>query len=98
MEEKKKPSRKKKEIQRTFIQVGKAKIEERALRYSDLILDGRGWVVDMLYRPINFDMLLLKIKDRPKHVPGWWNGTNWCGLHFRPQYQVTAWKRYGVYE
>ena len=97
MEQKKKPSKRKKPTVRNFLQVGRTKVDDRAMRYSDVPLED-GWIIDLTYRPINFDMMLLKVKNRNKHVPGWWDGVAWVGLHFRPEYMVTAWKRYGVYE
>jgi hypothetical protein len=79
------------------IQVGKSKRQKKLIRYSD-VPTVNGWVLDMRYRPIKFDMTLLKIKDKRQSVPGWWNGIYWEGLHLQPTYEILAWKRHSVYE
>lgn len=82
-----------------IIQVGKTRWTnpktglEAFYKYSDIPKDAEGWVSDLRYLPISFDMMQVKIKDNPKIIPGWWDGEKWTGLRFRQGYIVTQWKR-----
>jgi hypothetical protein len=92
----------------TIIQVGRTKItitETGQLpkicicKYSNVPLDPTtGFVADLKYRPINFDMTLCKLKNKVKPIPGWWDGRRWKGLRFRPNDIVIAWKRMPEYD
>ena len=82
-----------------FIQVGKTKVKDKrtglpiACRYSDVPTDDQGWVTDLRYIPIYFDMLVVKIRDKPRAVSAWFDGKSWIGLRMRPGNVVVAWKR-----
>jgi hypothetical protein len=66
---------------------------ERLCKYSDVPKDEEGWVWDLTYRPIPFDLLYLKIKDGIKDKAGWWDGEHWKGLRVKSHDKITAWKR-----
>jgi hypothetical protein len=66
--------------------------KERPLKYSD-IPDGHDWICAKRYLPISFDLMHLNVKNKPKHVSGWWNGEKWEGLRLRPGDRVIKWKR-----
>jgi len=84
--------------------VGRTKIlsgdgtKEFICKYSDVPADLNGWVVDLNYYPISFDMCRLAIKDREKPITGWWEERKWNGLHFRKGYKVLRWKRMPEYD
>ena len=78
--------------------VGKSKIKDkqdkkRLLKYSDVPTDNEGWVRDLEYRPIPFDIMQLAIKDAFRPKPGWWDGYLWEGPRLQKSDEVTAWKR-----
>lgn len=66
---------------------------ERPYKYSDIPTDEDQWVLDLTYRPIPFDLLYLKIRNKPKTIGGWWNGKIWQGLRLKKDDDVIAWKR-----
>ena len=82
-----------------FIQVGSSKIIDKKsgkpvpCRYSDVPTDINGWVWDLKYIPIHFDMVNVKIKDKPRPVSAWFDGKNWIGLRLRPGNVIVGWKR-----
>jgi hypothetical protein len=81
-----------------LIQVGKSRIDkgtrrERLCKYSDVPMDGTGWVDDLTYYPISFDLCSLGIKGKEKPISGWWAETKWTGINFKKGYKVTKWKR-----
>lgn len=86
------------------IQVGKTLIEKKGVprrficKYSDVPCTEDGWVTDLQYLPINYDMMLLSVDGRKKPVPAWWTGDEWEGLRFKKEYQVNAWKRMPEYD
>lgn len=81
-----------------IIQVGKTRIRhaetglESICKYSDIPTDPKGWVNDLKYLPINFDMMQLRVKEKPRIFPGWWDGKRWSGLRLK-DYTVIQWKR-----
>lgn len=81
------------------IQVSKTRLKspetglEFTCKYSDVPTDAYGWVIDLKYLPISFDMMELAIRDKQKHVYGWWDGKKWTGLKFKKEYIVVKWKR-----
>jgi hypothetical protein len=68
------------------------------IKYSDVPKDKAQWVTDPLYLPITGDMMTLRIKDRIKELPGWWDGRKWQGLRIKSHYKITAWKRVIYYD
>jgi hypothetical protein len=76
-----------------YYQVGIAKVGTRVLRYSDLPRSNTGWITDLRFRPYNFDLVFLKVKDRDKPVSAWWSGRIWEGRLWKQEYKVLAWKR-----
>jgi len=87
-----------------IVQVGRTRIKsadgtkEFVCKYSDVPRDSNGWVVDLNYYPISFDMCRLAIKDKEKPITGWWAERKWTGLHFRKGYKVIQWKRMPEYD
>jgi hypothetical protein len=66
--------------------------KERPYKYSDITSD-KGWVDNVIYLPIPFDLMYLKVKDNPKILSGWWDGTDWNGLRLKKDHEITKWKR-----
>lgn len=81
-----------------YYQVGIAKADDRLLRYSDLPRSDSGWITDLRFRPYNFDLVFLRVKDRDKPVAAWWSGKAWEGRLFKTEYSVSAWKRNSEYD
>ena len=81
------------------IQVGKTWIKhpetalESRCKYSDVPTDPFGWVSDLRYLPINFDMMQLRVYEKQRIFPGWWDGKRWAGLRFKDGFTVKQWKR-----
>lgn len=80
-----------------MIIVGKSKLtdkygKERIYKYSDIPKDLEGWVLDLQYFPIPFDLMHLKFKGKPRVKSGWWNGRRWEGPRFARE-TIVAWKR-----
>jgi hypothetical protein len=81
------------------IQVGKTKIrphphaKEFVCKYSDVPTNAGGWVSDLRYYPINFDMMYVKVKERTMPIAAWWDGRRWKGLHLPNNSEITQWKR-----
>lgn len=88
------------------IQVGLSKIQdqvtgkERVSKYSDIpkllgldINIWDGWVYDLAYLPIPFDLMHLKVQEEPRIYSGWWTGQDWDGLRLKDEYTTYAWKR-----
>ena len=89
-----------------MIIVGKSKIvdkatkEPRLCKYSDVptelnptTLKPTGWVSDLTYMPIPYDLMHLRLKDRKLNKSGWWTGVKWKGLRLKEDEIVIAWKR-----
>lgn len=85
------------------IQVGQTKIlvkmkcglmKKCVCKYSDVPLDGvTGFVTNLNYLPIKYDMMTVRIKDKNKLASAWWDGTRWNGLRLRDGDEIMAWKR-----
>ena len=80
-----------------MITVGKTKLRdkkgvERVYKYSDVPKDLEGWVYDLQYYPIAFDLMHLRFKGKDKVKSGWWNGRKWEGPRFAREI-ITGWKR-----
>lgn len=90
------------------IQVGLTKIvdakngKERPYKYSDIpkeiAIDLTGWVFNLKYLPIPFDLLHLKVKGKDKPTSGWWTGQDWDGLRLKSSEKVVQWKRNHEYD
>lgn len=78
--------------------MSKDKTREYACKYSDVPTDAMGWVTDLNYLPIAFDMMQLRIHNKDKIIPGWWDERRWTGLRFKRGYKVTQWKRMPEYD
>lgn len=100
----KKKIKKKRKKKSCLVQVGKTRITAPhkenpfTCKYSDVPVSPTGWVTNPNYLPISFDMMELRVKQRDKTVPGWWDDKRWQGLHFKKEYTVTAWKRMPDYD
>lgn len=64
--------------------------------YKDVKTDDNGWAAPKSYRPIPFDLVLLKVtrlgSEHPKAIPGWWTGSEWQGQRLLADDQVICWK------
>lgn len=63
--------------------------------YSKVHFDDGGWADAKRFLPGDFDLCLLKVKDR-KSLVGWISGTSWDGLNMKPDYEVLYWKKKSV--
>lgn len=86
------------------IQVALSKVKDlktgnlRVCKYSDIPTDINGWVLNLKYMPIPFDMMYVRLKNKPKVISAWWNGQNWEGLRMREGDEVINWKRNHDYD
>lgn len=82
-----------------MITVSKSKIkdkatgQERVCRYSDVPTNALGWVCDLNWLPIPYDLMFLRLKGLERPKSGWWSGVKWKGLRVMPEDKVIAWKR-----
>lgn len=60
--------------------------------YKKTFFDKEGWADATKYRPIPFDIVLLKT-ERDKELCGWWNKVRWVGLRLTRSDKITKWKR-----
>lgn len=92
-----------------MIIIGKSLIKDkitkknRPWKYSDIKekenwIENNDWVETSHYLPIPFDLMELKVKDRPKPLPGWHDGQKWQGLRIKKDYKVIQWKRVIYYD
>ena len=51
---------------------------------KEIAIDPQGWVFNLKYLPIPFDLLHLSVKGKDKPVSGWWTGQDWDGLNLKP--------------
>lgn len=82
-----------------MITVGKSKVTdkrtglERASKYSDVPTNALGWVYDLKWLPIPYDLMKLRLRGSERPKSGWWTGIRWSGLRIVKEDQVIAWKR-----
>lgn len=67
--------------------------QEIFCKYSDVPKDPKGWVYDLTYMPIPYDLMHVKLKDSPFVKSAWWTSKVWKGLRLKPDETVIAWKR-----
>lgn len=60
--------------------------------YKDIDYDEDGWADAKKFMPADFDLCLLKIKDKKSRV-GWASGNYWDGLHVNSEDEVLYWKK-----
>ena len=81
----------------TQIQVGKLKeptipgTSPKKYKYPDLKYNEDGWAKAARYLPEEYDLVLLKYKNRT--VPGWRSGNYWDGRMVDANEEVIYWKR-----
>lgn len=66
--------------------------------YNDVRFDEDGWADAKEFMPADFELCLLKIKDK-KTKSGWASALKWDGLNIEDKDQVLYWKKnkeYGV--
>lgn len=69
------------------------KPKRRRMLYKDVPTQ-KGWADAFQYLPANYDLMLLKIQDRPgQTVGGWCFGTKWEGARINKADVITEWKR-----
>lgn len=76
--------------------VGKTVIREpgkhsRKLNYNDVYYGFDGWADASKFRPLEFELVSLQT-DKGKILSGWSTGNHYDSLHFRPEYNIVAWK------
>jgi hypothetical protein len=73
-------------------ETGKSKKTRIFYSYQDFEYDIEGWAESKKYLPDDFDLVYMRL-EREKTIPGWINGSIWCGLRLKPQDKVIFWKR-----
>lgn len=68
-------------------------MEKSKINYQNVPQDIDGWVDASQYLPVDFDLCLLKIKDRSRNEPGWSVGAIWDGLRVEKNENVLFWKK-----
>jgi hypothetical protein len=71
----------------------KTNSKERPCKYSDVPKDELGWVYNLIYMPIPYDLMHVKLWSSERIKSAWWNGIRWKGLHLKKGEVVIAWKR-----
>lgn len=64
----------------------------RYVTYADIKYDLDGWVDSQKFLPADYDLVYLKIKDKPTKF-GWIVGKRWDGLRVLNEDEVLYWKR-----
>lgn len=74
--------------------VGKYVFKEtdKVLSYKTVVSDIDGWVDAKKYLPVDYDLMYLKIKDKPT-AHGWIVGRKWDGLKIKPEDEILYWKK-----
>lgn len=83
-------SRSRKENPRWRLKKPPYQIEKDDFRVENLVRDFDGWVEAAIYRPIPYDLVSMKMKN--KTCPGWWTGMRWEGLRMRKGDEILYWK------
>ena len=65
---------------------------KRTFLYKDVIYDENGWVDARRFLPADYDLLYLKIKDKPRRI-GWSVGTKWDGLKIKKEDEILEWNK-----
>ena len=65
---------------------------DKEITYINVPKDKNGWVDASKYRPMEFDLCMLKIKNKRCKL-GWFSGSIWDGLNLEPSDEIIAWKR-----
>lgn len=65
---------------------------DKTANYKTILYDSDGWVDAKKYMPADYELCLLKIKDK-KTQPGWASGLKWDGLRIKEEDEVLYWKR-----
>lgn len=78
------------------------KVGKDVENYSKVKFDADGWADAKVYSPIDFDLCILKIKDKNNKI-GWKSGSSWDGLKMEDLDEVLYWKKQkeeskGIYE
>jgi hypothetical protein len=68
------------------------KDKDKTLSYKTVVSDIDGWVDASKYLPADYDLMYLKIKNKPT-THGWVFGTKWDGLKVQPDDEVLYWKK-----
>lgn len=61
--------------------------------YNNVIYDIDGWADVNYYLPNDFDIVMLRVKNIHKPIPGWYTGRGWDGLKWNDDYEVLQWKK-----
>lgn len=76
-------------VGRDYIKIGE---KERKFSYRDILYDPDGWGDTKKYLPADYDLMLLKIKDK-KISYGWIFMTKWEGLKIKQDDEILYWKK-----
>lgn len=75
-----------------MIQVGTHKPgTDRPYTYTDVFFDKDGWADSDDFRPVTYDLMLLRDENN-RTIVGWYTGSGWDGLRYKGQ-EVKHWKR-----
>lgn len=61
-------------------------------KYAIAVYDAHGWADANDYKPIPYDIVILKTRNG-KMFPGWWGKTVWQGARLRKDHEIIKWKR-----
>lgn len=67
--------------------------ENKTFTYKDIKFDIHGWAHASEYLPLDFDLVIAKIKDKEKEISAWCKGRNWEGIRMKLGEEVEKWKK-----
>lgn len=62
------------------------------LKYSYVPVDEHGWVEAEKYKPVDFDLIMLRLKNGIE-IPGWYAHGRWDGYNVTENMKIVKWKR-----
>jgi hypothetical protein len=72
------------------------KIVKKLFEYSHVTYNEEGWTKSNEFLPRRFELVKVKLERGgfifPKDINGWWTGSDWTGLRFKPEDKVREWK------
>jgi len=68
------------------------RMKQKVVNYSDRLKDSQGYIRDLEYKPLLYELVDLKLKNG-RNICGWWTGQEWYGRMLRPNHEIIGWKR-----
>lgn len=66
--------------------------KSQPFKYEWLHKDFDGWVDNQKFKPMKFDICLIRTSTN-RTYPAWWTGDRWDGLRVKRNVEVIYWKR-----